>query len=145
MATRAVPVRLLESWGSEGRDVIGDERRGWGLATIDDVLTMRDLYANRMHGKSLRHREYVVKPKISGGTWTFRCPDCGPNYSSVATPGLPTVVCSTCSGEFSATFPKDRIEIERLLLARPDVYKRNWNGETVDALREENQTLGVRA
>jgi hypothetical protein len=136
VSARTVPIELSRP---EERDAIRDERYGFGLATFEDVLTWRRLYARRIHGRKLRRRQYIVSPRINGGSWTFRCPECGPNYYSLATPGLPTVVCSTCSGEFPARFPQDRAEIERLLLKRPKAENRTWEGQTLEELRRENE------
>jgi hypothetical protein len=116
-------------------NVIADERHAYGVATLDDVLVWRLLYADRMEGKSLHERPHVVKPYINAGRWIFGCPDCGANHVNSATPGLPTVVCSTCSGEFPAQFPDDREAIEQELLMRP-LDERQWTpGEALSELQ----------
>jgi hypothetical protein len=138
-ASRAVPLELVRD---EATDVIKDERHGFGVATLDDVLLFRKLVADRLYGRKLRRRVYIVSPRISAGVWTFSCPECGSNHWSVATPDLSTAVCSSCSGEFPARFPERRGEIERLLLARRDENKRNWQpGQAIDELRRENENL----
>jgi hypothetical protein len=106
--------------------VIGDERHLYGVATLEDVVAWRRLYADRLYGRPLQRRLHIVRPQISSGNWIFRCPDCGPGYVNPATPGLPTVVCSTCSGEFPAHFPDRRIEIENSLLEIPNPEQRTW-------------------
>jgi hypothetical protein len=143
VAAQAVPVKLSRS---ETQKRIGDERSGYGVATTQDVLVYRRLYAERMQGTRLRPRNYVVRPQISGGNWIFRCPDCGQSHASLATPGLETVVCSTCSGEFPARFPDDREEIERLLLARPNEAERNWQpGQSPAELRRLHEDADQQA
>jgi hypothetical protein len=122
-AKRAAPLQLSRP---DDRPRIGDERSGFGVATFKDVLTYRRLYANRIRGRKLQARQYVVRPQISDGNWIFRCPECGPSHVNRATPGLETVVCSTCSGEFPARFPEDYPQIERLLLERSNPRERNW-------------------
>jgi hypothetical protein len=40
--------------------------------------------------------------------------------------------------------PRNRREIESLLLARPDPMTRNWSpGETAEQIRDDNAVLGV--
>jgi hypothetical protein len=133
LAGRAVPLKLSRPGDRPG---IGDERSNFGVETLEDVETLRRLYASRMHGWTLRRRMHIVRPEISGGDWVFRCPDCGPNHVNLATPGLGTVVCSTCSGEFPARFPANRVEIERLLLKREQPEERNWKpGQPTEELK----------
>jgi hypothetical protein len=142
-ASRAVPLELVRH---DTAHVIKDERHGYGVATLEDVQALRRFVADRLYGRKLHHGSHVVSPRISAGTWVFSCPDCGSNHWSVATPELPTAVCSSCSGEFPARFPGHRAEIEQLLLARPDPDKRNWQpGETPDLLRGQNRASAADA
>jgi hypothetical protein len=135
LAARAVPLELSRH---EDKTRIGDERAGFGVATLQDVLTYRRLYAQRMLRRTLRSRPYIVRPHIAGGNWVFQCPECGSNYISLATPGLETVVCSSCSGEFPARFPANRAEIERVLLKRPKPDERHWKpGQSTEGLSLE--------
>ena len=122
---------------TEGVDLIRDERHGYGLATLDDVVSYRQLYADRLYGRTLRPRPTHVEGFVASGNWVFACPDCGAIHVSLATPGLDTCVCSTCSGEFPIHFPSDRDEIERVLLKNPDPDRRNWKpGESLDGLQQ---------
>jgi hypothetical protein len=133
VAGRAVPLKLSRP---DKRPAIGDERTNFGVETLQDVETLRHLYASRMHGKTLQPRQHIVRPEISGGNWIFRCPDCGPSNVNLATPGLKTVVCTSCFGEFPARFPTNRAEIERVLVerwAKPE--ERNWKvGQSTEEL-----------
>jgi hypothetical protein len=79
---------------------------------------------------------------VNHGRWLFDCPVCG--NSGLATPGISTVQCTACVAEHRVSFPDDRAEIERLLLARPNAENRNWREpETVEDLRRENEAHAV--
>jgi hypothetical protein len=52
--------------------------------------------------------------------------------------------CKECGGTFAAVWPADRVEIERILMERPDPFNRNWlPGETLHDLLGENITHGI--
>jgi hypothetical protein len=134
-AARAVPIQLSRP---DDRPRIVDERAGFGVATLGDVLTYRRLYTERMKGRKLRRGLCIVHPQISGGSWVFACPECGRNHMNLATPGLATVFCSTCCREFPARFPANHNEIEWLLLKRQRPEERNWKlGQATEELSLE--------
>lgn len=52
--------------------------------------------------------------------------------------------CKECRGNFPAAWPVDRVEIERLLMDRPDPFTRNWlPGESIYDLTSQNIAHGV--
>ena len=65
----------------------------------------------------------VIKAEINFGQWIAKCPDC--NGAEAVDPSEPIFYCFSC-GNYKQNgrprkveFPKDREEIEKLVLARP--------------------------
>jgi hypothetical protein len=139
-----VPVEYVERQNS--LIAIEDERHSFNLPSLEAVTWWRRNWVERIARRPLEIRTTRVQPRVNHGRWLFDCPDCrakGTPASSNATPGLDTVVCLTCGGEFPASFPAERAEIERLLLLRPSKEHRNWEtAEPVDDLRAENVAHG---
>lgn len=94
----------------------------------------------------------TVKAHVSLGTWIADCPQCG--GAEIVFMGRPF----ECKGQTSAgfhgettackftaevEFPKEKLEIEKLLLKRP-VGNRHWEiTETLDTLRADNKAHGL--
>lgn len=84
---------------------------------------------------------------IGRSSWRANCPFC--TESVVAEPGQP-FFCPNClmlqNGGLAmeTVFPKERAEIERLLLLRPNPENRNWlPGERIGHLIIENVEHGI--
>lgn len=82
--------------------------------------------------------------------WIARCPDCPGGTAYVWVAGPHVMSCLACCNRTldgrwrPLVVPPDRLEIERLLSARPLSSQRVWvPGETLDHLRDENAELGV--
>ena len=94
-----------------------------------------------------------VTPLVARGSWKVQCatPGCGEQpLLSFEWGGLS--ICFNCGAIYEGVpEPRDRREIERVLLERPDPSTRNWNWpmldgtETVDDLTRENAAHGVGA
>lgn len=84
---------------------------------------------------------------VNHGRWVADCPDCnGAEFVSMGAPFM----CSNClnggSGVYRpVTIPAQRDAIERRLLQRKRVETRNWRGETVAQLTDENRRHGIGA
>ena len=88
--------------------------------------------------------EHAVPARVCYGRWLADCPVCGGAID--VDPLEPVFLCLSCGwpGRIAPVeFPPERAEIERLLLARPMTYNRNWfPGEPVEHLAEENRQFG---
>jgi hypothetical protein len=88
--------------------------------------------------------EQAVPARVCYGRWLADCPVCGGAVD--VDPREPVFLCVSCGwpGKIAPVdFPAQRNEIERLLLARPMTYNRNWfPGEPLEHLREENRQFG---
>lgn len=89
-----------------------------------------------------------VMATVVRSNWRVDCPFC--QSAMAAEPGEP-FFCPDCAmqgNEFkpmAIVWPKERAEIERVLLARPNPNNRNWLiGETVADLLTENVAHGVK-
>jgi|SRR5581483_3580028 len=87
----------------------------------------------------------AVTPIVSGGRWVVVCADCDnvPSYD----PEWQLACCPECGAIYDAVAPPaDWLEIERLLMARPDLRTRHWTpDQSVAQLRAENAAHGVAA
>lgn len=88
-----------------------------------------------------------VAPIVSGGSWKVHCatPGCGEfPLVNFAWGGL--AVCFNCGATYDGIQPPaDRVEIERILMNRPQPHMRNWNWphpESVAVLRAQNIEMG---
>ena len=92
--------------------------------------------------------------EINQGRWLVECPQkCG--GAITVTSQAPYFLCPYCGSDenlgkwYNVRFPSDKVAIERELLRRPakdnhHATTRNWrSGETVAALRAENQKRGL--
>lgn len=89
-----------------------------------------------------------VPARVNHGRWVVRCPVDGCNGAELAREdGL--FFCCECrnadiGGDYRVVvFPAQREEIERVLRLRPAPATRNWEGETVEALKAESLAHGV--
>jgi hypothetical protein len=94
--------------------------------------------------------------EVNAGLWIWRCP-CGlgsvddpPIGGGIAFAATPLGWCARCQNVETVgrwrplRFPPERLEIERVLAARPDPSTRNWwPGETVGELVAENVAHGI--
>jgi hypothetical protein len=80
-----------------------------------------------------------VQARVLYGRWLVNCPVC--RGANDVDPDEPVYLCSSCGWPerlAPVLFPKERTEIERLLLRRP-IHNRNWDsGETVADLVRQN-------
>jgi hypothetical protein len=85
--------------------------------------------------------------RVYRGMWIVDCPTCG--GAQVAAAGDHRLLCVDCynadiGGRWrQVTWPADAAQIERVLLARPDLETRNWTTETVAELQAENLQRGL--
>jgi hypothetical protein len=87
----------------------------------------------------------VLTPIVNHGRWVVRCPFC-PSANRASAQDRRFLCCECgnagCGGKWlPVRFPDDSGRIERLLEQRPDRHTRNWVGEDVAVLAEENNTL----
>ena len=88
----------------------------------------------------------VLKPRVNHGRWIVDCPNCtGAAFANEAE----RFMCRNCwNGTHGhqylpAPFPKQRRTIEVILAKRPLEENRNWDGETIKKLQQENKDNGV--
>lgn len=80
-----------------------------------------------------------VRAEVNHGRWLARCPRCP--GAELVQPDDPVMWCLSCgAGPYRVRFPRERRQIEALLLLRPRPEARNWRpGESLDDLRRENE------
>jgi hypothetical protein len=89
----------------------------------------------------------AVHARANHGRWIVDCPDC--SNAQMACPSDHRFMCNECANALNGGFwrpviwPKNRPEIDKLLMVRP-LANRNWDpGETVVLLKLENKANGV--
>lgn len=89
-----------------------------------------------------------IAARIHRNMWIVDCPDC--RSAEVAWIGEGLFMCSECfngavGGKWRrVVFPKNRLQVEAVLKARPMPATRNWSpGETVTGLKRENREHGL--
>jgi hypothetical protein len=78
---------------------------------------------------------------VNNGNWLVKCPDCNGIEGAWEEGNFMCMNCfnSSVGHKYRKTvFPDNRREIEILLFPRP-LVNRNWAGETLDKLKEENE------
>lgn len=91
----------------------------------------------------------VIDAYINHGRWVADCPTPGCGAAYIVTPNDTSLLCGNCgTGWWFIRFPRDRSELEQLLLKRiPGVGRaptRNWlPNQTVDDIRDENTEMGI--
>jgi len=88
---------------------------------------------------------------VNHSRWFALCPDERCAGGEVVSPDAPVFMCLSCGNKNNldkngiirlrqVAFPDDRIELEKVLLERPDPVSRNWYPtETIEDLQEENK------
>lgn len=91
----------------------------------------------------------TVSAYVNWGRWVADCAFC---YSAqVVTPDDPRMWCPSCrnAGAMGAwvrvSFPAETDAIEDVLVRRRDERNRNWDGESVTELRQQNRDNGEAA
>lgn len=80
---------------------------------------------------------------INESKWVADCPSEWCRGAELIAPGH-DMLCADCGMVSKVKWPKDRVEIERLLNLRPDPFRRNWlPHETVNDLLAENIEHGI--
>ena len=79
--------------------------------------------------------ECPMFPEDNYGTLSLRC-----LCNDVSVCDHPSIPCGV---PIEATFPTDRLDIDRLMNQRPRKANRNWETETVAELKAENLLHGV--
>lgn len=89
----------------------------------------------------------IVRAKINHGRWIADCPFCtGSELVWFEEPSL--FFCFSCKNKAVGSYllkveiPKSYQKIENILMVRHPV-NRNWQGETLSALKSENTKVGV--
>lgn len=88
------------------------------------------------------HPRNKVRAIINHGRWIVKCPFC-PGGECVD-PNEPVFFCLSCGNSDNAghvmdvQFPDERGMIEAILLRRPRIENRNWNGEAPGILMQES-------
>jgi len=83
---------------------------------------------------------------VNHGRWLVACPDCA--GAEFVWPETPQMMCCNCwnakvGGKWRpVALPKDRAEIEAVLVRRVLPQERNWTAETVAELKAENVERG---
>lgn len=85
--------------------------------------------------------------RINHSRWIADCPFC--NGAEFVPIDNPKFMCQSCWNDGSLEYiaiemPNNRKAIETALNKRPRIETRNWEGETVKQLRQENIDMGVR-
>jgi len=122
------------------RDCIHGPCEGHGHSGVIDLASYRSLHQRVIKQKG----EYILEdatPRaayVNHGRWVVNC-EC--NGAGLTDRKMKITCCFDCGRVYtSVTFPKHASQIEKVLLERPDPASRNWSGETVQALLDENDT-----
>jgi len=121
-------------------------RDGWGHRFVDFT-------AFRMRSRPLIGLEFliddtpIVYARVNHGRWIADCPFCtGSEMVWFEEPSA--FFCFSCRNKavdghlLRVDIPKNYMKIEDILLIRHPV-NRNWQGETLSALKSENTKVGV--
>lgn len=90
----------------------------------------------------------ALTPYINHGRWVVNCPFC--QGAEVIWNDDLCFLCLSCFNNkanfqpIKVTFPKLRQTLEQILNKRPLAANRNWAGESVQQLKDENKLAGVR-
>lgn len=108
-----------------------------GYADVIDRESYRDVHQRAMQAKGERVLEMTASRAayVNWGRWVV---DCECNGSGLSDRTIKQARCFDCGRVYNVTFPKRAAQIEKVLLERPDPSTRNWAGETVQALLDEN-------
>lgn len=84
---------------------------------------------------------------VNHSRWLWACPTCKAIHMAANTGrGFCTNCWNAGDGWYPLFFPAERLDLERILDARPDPASRNWQpGETLRELELENRAYGVAA
>lgn len=116
------------------------------VKTPQEYLEAQAVFIRRRQEAGARYEVHEVllplSARIDHNTWVVDC-ECG--AGNAVDPEWPIACCFGCGAiHRGIVFPPNRSFIEELLLKRPDVTHRNWRpGESLDALKQENVTLGI--
>lgn len=115
----------------------------------DRENTIRALLASKgirfLGNRKISDSAAPVVPFVNNGRWLARCPDCGASHLAREDELFMCCDCGNhaCNQEYrQAPFPKNRVAIERILLARPRSGMRHWTTETIKELEAENRVHG---
>jgi hypothetical protein len=94
----------------------------------------------------------AVAGHVNHGRWIADCPDPDCGGAELVSFDNPYLFCCECRNAhvqhdlIPVKLPKPGVrgEIEAYLRARPDVASRNWSGEKVAVLRDENRARKIR-
>lgn len=90
-------------------------------------------------GGEIHESEEGITAFVNQGRWMADCFWC--MNSCLTRPDWGVAFCAECGakyGQGKVTFPEDHEEATKILLERP-MTNRNWTGETLEALRQENK------
>lgn len=89
----------------------------------------------------------IVLARVNHGRWIADCPFCtGSEMAWFEQPSL--FICFSCRNKavsghlLRVVIPKNYLKIEDILMIRHPV-NRNWEGETLSALKSENTKVGI--
>lgn len=86
---------------------------------------------------------FRVQVRANWGRWIADCPRC-PSAEAMLSRHQPLFVCADCGLRAEIEWPPMTLDIERLLLMRPNVTNQNWEpGETLIDLMVENAEHGI--
>lgn len=93
----------------------------------------------------ISEREGIIQAEVNWGRWIVECPHC--HNAEFASFTEPYFMCSWCANQggkwVNVDFPKNREQIEHLLMKRPE-QNQNWKpGETVKQLAADNKRRGI--
>jgi hypothetical protein len=108
-----------------------------GHAGVIDRDSYRDVHQRVMKAKGEQVLE-VSAPRAAYVNWGRWVVDCECNGAGLSDRKIKQACCFDCGRVYDVTFPKRAAQIEKVLLERPDPASRNWAGETVQALLDDN-------
>jgi len=116
---------------------------GHGHSGVRDVESYRAVHTAAMK-RAEKDTHEVEAPQdayVNNGRWVVNC-TC--NGAGLTSPSFKISRCFDCGRVYThITFPKEAKKIEEALTARHDQSSRNWNGETLQQLLDENAEYGV--
>jgi hypothetical protein len=121
-------------------DKITGPIEGHGHAGVTDITSYKKVHASAMQAAEKDVFEVMseVEAYISHGRWVVDCVCHGAGFTS---PEFKVSCCFDCGRMYtSVVFPKQRKQIEEVLLSRRDKENRNWiPGELVKELILESE------
>ena len=116
---------------------------GHGHSGVIDIKSYRDVHLKVMQQgeKSIQEIDTQQEAYVNHGRWVV---DCECNGAGLTSPSFKVSCCFDCGRVYTnIKFPQQVKKIEETLLARYNQTSRNWKGESLQVLLDENTKYEV--